>query len=143
MASRGYRSCRTYTDPIRQSAVAMVRAGTPISAVAETLGIPRRSVVNWVKRAEDAWCGTATTGLADDVTIPLVLTPSKYSGRSVDIIGSSVAGERCSLSMTRTRSTWQSSKSGGAPGTTQLSSNLCELADPVREQTSRSFCPMQ
>jgi transposase len=30
----------------------MVQAGQPISAVAETLAIPRRSVVNWVKRAE-------------------------------------------------------------------------------------------
>jgi len=27
MASRGYRSCRTYTDEVRQSAVAMVQAG--------------------------------------------------------------------------------------------------------------------
>ncbi len=54
MASRGYRSCRTYTDEIRQSAVAMVQAGQPISAVAETLAIPRRSIVNWVKAAERA-----------------------------------------------------------------------------------------
>lgn len=52
MAPRGYRSCRTYSDEVRQSAVAMVQAGQPISAVAETLAIPRRSVVNWVKRAE-------------------------------------------------------------------------------------------
>jgi transposase len=51
MASRGYRSCRTYTDEVRQSAVAMVAAGQPISAVAATLAIPRRSLVNWVKRA--------------------------------------------------------------------------------------------
>lgn len=51
MSPRGYRSCRTYTDEVRQSAVAMVQAGTPISAVAETLAIPRRSIVNWVNRA--------------------------------------------------------------------------------------------
>jgi transposase len=29
----------------------MVQAGQPLSAVAETLAIPRRSLVNWVKRA--------------------------------------------------------------------------------------------
>lgn len=52
MASRRYRSCRTYTDEVRQSAVAMVQAGQPISAVAETLAIPRRSIVNWVNRAQ-------------------------------------------------------------------------------------------
>lgn len=54
MGSRTYRSCRTYTDEVRQTAVEMVRAGQPISAVAETLAIPRRSLVNWVKRAERA-----------------------------------------------------------------------------------------
>lgn len=54
MASRGYRSCRTYTDEVRQSAVAMVQGGTPISAVAETLAIPRRSIVNWMNRASQA-----------------------------------------------------------------------------------------
>ena len=51
MASHGYRSCRTYTHEVRQSAVAMVEGGQPISAVAETLAIPRRSIVNWVTRA--------------------------------------------------------------------------------------------
>lgn len=54
MPSRTYRSCRTYTEEVRQTAVAMVQAGEPISAVAETLAIPRRSLVNWVKRAERA-----------------------------------------------------------------------------------------
>jgi transposase len=54
MPSRNYRSCRTYTDEVRQSAVAMVQAGQPISAVAETLAIPRRSIVNWIKRANGA-----------------------------------------------------------------------------------------
>ena len=54
MPSRGYRRCRTYTDEVRQSAVAMVQAGQPISAVAETLAIPRRSIVNWIKRADSA-----------------------------------------------------------------------------------------
>lgn len=52
MAPRAYRSCRAYTDEVRQSAVAMVEAGQPISAVAAMLAIPRRSIVNWVKRAE-------------------------------------------------------------------------------------------
>jgi transposase len=52
MASRDYRSCRTYTEEVRQSAVAMVQAGQPISAVAATLAIPRRSLVNWVNRAK-------------------------------------------------------------------------------------------
>jgi transposase len=52
MPSRSYRSCRTYTEEVRQSAVAMVQAGQPISAVAETLAIPRRSLVNWVNRAK-------------------------------------------------------------------------------------------
>jgi transposase len=51
MSPRGYRSCRTYTEEVRQSAVTMVEAGTPISAVAETLDIPRRSIANWVNRA--------------------------------------------------------------------------------------------
>lgn len=54
MSSRNYRSCRMYTVEVRQSAVAMVQAGQPISAVAETLAIPRRSLVNWVKAAERA-----------------------------------------------------------------------------------------
>ena len=52
MAPRGYRSCRTYSPEVRESAVAMVQAGQPISSVAETLAIPRRSVVNWVNRAK-------------------------------------------------------------------------------------------
>ncbi len=52
MAPRGYRSCRTYTEEVRQSAVVMVQSGTPFTAVAETLAIPRRSIVNWVERAE-------------------------------------------------------------------------------------------
>lgn len=51
MASGNYRSCRTYTDEVRQSAVTMVQAGQPISAVAETLAIPRRTIVNWVNQA--------------------------------------------------------------------------------------------
>jgi transposase len=52
MTPRGYRSCRTYSPEVRESAVAMVQAGTPISAVAETLAIPRKSIVNWVNRAK-------------------------------------------------------------------------------------------
>ena len=54
MSPRGYRNCRTYTPEVRQSAVAMVQAGTPVSAVAETMDIPRKSIVNWVKRAKQA-----------------------------------------------------------------------------------------
>lgn len=52
MAPHGYRSCRTYPAEVKESAVAMVQAGTPISAVAETLDIPRKSIVNWVNRAK-------------------------------------------------------------------------------------------
>ena len=52
MAPRGYRSCRTYPADVRESAVAMVQAGTPISAVAASLDIPRKSIVNWVNRAK-------------------------------------------------------------------------------------------
>ncbi len=52
MAPRGYRTCRTYLAEVRESAVAMVQTGQPISAVAETLAIPRRSIINWVNRAE-------------------------------------------------------------------------------------------
>jgi transposase len=64
MASRGYRSCRTYTDEVRHSAVAMVQAGQPISAVAETLAIPRRSIVNWVNQARAQ--GAAASGPAPE-----------------------------------------------------------------------------
>jgi transposase len=52
MAPHGYRSGRTYSPEVRTSAVAMVEAGTPISAVAESLAIPRKSIVNWVNRAK-------------------------------------------------------------------------------------------
>lgn len=52
MSPRGYRNCRTYTPEVRQSVVALVQAGTPISEVAETMDIPRKSIVNWVNRAK-------------------------------------------------------------------------------------------
>lgn len=52
MAPQGYRSCRTYSPEVRERAVAMVQAGTPLSAVAESLALPRKSIVNWVNRAK-------------------------------------------------------------------------------------------
>ena len=52
MAPCGYRSCRTYPPEVKESAVAMVQAGTPISAVAASLDIPHKSIVNWINRAK-------------------------------------------------------------------------------------------